>query len=143
MERSDSMPIPENKVKNRNFSEEIQQQFAKLTGDRNPMHMDAVAARRTQPGAPVVHGIHTLLWALDQMAAEIPEFKRVRKIKTYFLKWIYVNSAANLVIVSSRDTEIKARITVDEVVTASIPVTLGASALKYEAPSSSSRPRQA
>jgi len=142
MERSDSMPLPEDRVINRDFSEDIQQQFAKLTGDRNPMHMDAVAARRTQPGAPVVHGIHTLLWALDRMAAEIPGFKRIRKIKTYFFKWIYVNSTANLVIVSSSETEIKARIIVDEIVTASITVTLGTSALKYEAPRSSNRPQQ-
>lgn len=137
------MPIPENKVINRDFSEDIQEQFARLTGDRNPMHMDPVAARRTQPGAPVVHGIHTMLWALDRMAAEIPEFKQVRKIKTHFFKWIYVNSAASLVIVSSSETEIKARITVDEIVTVSITVTLGDSALKYEAPPSSNRREQA
>lgn len=117
----------------RYFSEDLQQQFAKLTGDSNPMHMDAVAARRTQAGAPVVHGIHTLLWALDQMATLIPEFNRIRKIKTHFFKWVYVNSTANLMIVSSSESEIKAQIVLEDIVTANITVTLGPSAVDYKA----------
>jgi NAD(P)-dependent dehydrogenase (short-subunit alcohol dehydrogenase family) len=39
--------------------------FAAWSGDRNPMHVDAVAARRLLSGRMVVHGVHTLLWALD------------------------------------------------------------------------------
>ena len=35
----------------------LQERFAEFSGDRNPMHMDLVAARRTQAGAPVVHGV--------------------------------------------------------------------------------------
>ncbi|MCJ2089415.1 hypothetical protein MKK88_25995 [Methylobacterium sp. E-005] len=49
----------------RRFTPEDQQAFAALSGDSNPMHMDAKAARRTQAGRPVVHGIHAVLWALD------------------------------------------------------------------------------
>ena len=33
------------------------------------MHMDKVAARRTQAGAPVVHGVHLTLWTLDTLIA--------------------------------------------------------------------------
>lgn len=47
------------------FTLNDQERFAALSGDRNPMHLDALAARRTQAGAPVVHGIHGVLWALD------------------------------------------------------------------------------
>ena len=57
-------------VAKRVVSQELQERFAALSGDRNPMHMDAVAARRTQAGLPVVHGIHTLLWALDSIAGQ-------------------------------------------------------------------------
>ncbi len=44
---------------------ELQQSFAQLSGDFNPMHIDPVAARRLISGRPVVHGIHSILWALD------------------------------------------------------------------------------
>ena len=52
----------------RRFQPTDQALFAHLSGDTNPMHMDALAARRTQAGAPVVHGIHAVLWALDSLA---------------------------------------------------------------------------
>jgi len=50
------------------FTPADQRSFAALSGDFNPMHMDEVAARRTVFGAPVVHGVHLLLWALDSWA---------------------------------------------------------------------------
>ena len=45
-----------------------QQDFANWSGDRNPMHLDPVYARRTQAGDIVVHGMHAMLWALDLLA---------------------------------------------------------------------------
>jgi len=49
----------------RTFSLEDQRAFARLSGDWNPLHVDPIAARRTMFEAPVVHGIHILLWALE------------------------------------------------------------------------------
>lgn len=40
--------------------------FAAASGDYNPIHVDAVAARRLLTGSLVVHGMYTLLWALDR-----------------------------------------------------------------------------
>lgn len=39
--------------------------FAELSGDYNPLHVDAVYARRLQFGHPVIHGIHHLLSTWD------------------------------------------------------------------------------
>lgn len=52
-------------IASRIFTPDDQRQFARASGDFNPLHLDARFARRTQMGAPVVHGIHTLLWALE------------------------------------------------------------------------------
>jgi hypothetical protein len=46
-----------------------QHAFADWSGDWNPIHVDPVAARRTLVGEAVVHGVHTLLWALDRYFA--------------------------------------------------------------------------
>jgi hypothetical protein len=51
------------------FTQDDQQFFATISRDRNPMHVDAVAARRLMTGHQVVHGIHTVLWALDRWCA--------------------------------------------------------------------------
>jgi len=77
------------KVAQRIFSPFDQEQFASISGDHNPMHMDALRARRTQAGAPVVHGIHLLLWALDSLAAARPDLPKMRTIKSEFSKFVY------------------------------------------------------
>ena len=49
----------------RHFTLEDQRRFAKLSGDANPLHLDPIIARRLIFGGVVVHGVHSLLWALD------------------------------------------------------------------------------
>jgi hypothetical protein len=41
------------------------EQFAVLSGDRNPIHSDPIAARRLPYGTTIVHGVHTLCIGLD------------------------------------------------------------------------------
>ncbi len=53
----------------RRFTEADQAAFAELSGDWNPVHMDAEEARRTIFGERVAHGVHGLLWSLDRLAA--------------------------------------------------------------------------
>jgi NAD(P)-dependent dehydrogenase (short-subunit alcohol dehydrogenase family) len=71
------------------FLADDQIRFAKLSGDWNPMHMDPVAARRTQAGAPVVHGIHTALRGLDYLA-QGRDLPPVTRLKASFGKMVYV-----------------------------------------------------
>ena len=52
------------------FTNADQQAFAGQSHDVNPMHVDAVAARRLLSGRQVVHGIHTLIHVLDLWRTE-------------------------------------------------------------------------
>ncbi|MCH9637996.1 MAG: SDR family NAD(P)-dependent oxidoreductase [Betaproteobacteria bacterium] len=47
------------------ISEQQSQEFAALSGDYNPLHVDKIYARRLQFGQPVIHGIHHLLRIWD------------------------------------------------------------------------------
>jgi acyl dehydratase/NAD(P)-dependent dehydrogenase (short-subunit alcohol dehydrogenase family) len=70
--------------------------FAALSGDYNPIHMDALAARRTLAGAPVVHGMHALLRALDALAeAELID-SQLCEVRAQFRKFVYLDVACDL-----------------------------------------------
>lgn len=56
----------------RRFDAADQLHFARLCGDFNPMHVDAVAARRLLTGRQVVHGVHTMLCALERWPGPWP-----------------------------------------------------------------------
>lgn len=81
----------------RAFCAEDQERFARFCGDRNPMHMDPLAARRTQAGAPVVHGMHIALWALDYACAA-GAIADVRAVRGHFGRFLRVGETAELVI---------------------------------------------
>jgi hypothetical protein len=82
----------------RRFNRADQERFADLSGDHNPMHLDAVLARRTHAGAPVVHGVHLLLWALDAFAENHFGLRPLRSFRARFNKFVYVEDSANVVL---------------------------------------------
>ena len=47
--------------------------FARLSGDYNPLHTDALAARRLQFGSTVVHGVHHMMQVWDAAFSQFPE----------------------------------------------------------------------
>lgn len=49
------------------FDKTSQKAFAFGSGDYNPVHLDAVKARKSYSGQVVVHGIHVFLWAFDHL----------------------------------------------------------------------------
>lgn len=59
------MAEPSTVLAQKTFTLKDQHDFADYSGDFNPMHIDATYARRSIAGAPVVHGMHLLLWALE------------------------------------------------------------------------------
>lgn len=79
------MPLPAKKI----FQLIDQERFAEVSGDWNPMHRDPLAARRTQMGVPVVHGMHALLLCLDFYAQTSMDLNSVSAISANFLNPIY------------------------------------------------------
>ena len=77
-------------LSSRRFTLEDQLEFAEISGDWNPVHVDPVAARRTIYGDVVVHGIHALLWALECLAHLSSEKRGLLHLKTKFKRQIHL-----------------------------------------------------
>jgi NAD(P)-dependent dehydrogenase (short-subunit alcohol dehydrogenase family) len=86
------------------FTLDDQRRFASLSGDFNPMHVDPVAARRTQYGQPVVHGVHGLLWGLDAAAAGGVDLSPYRGLTVQFLKPVLLGEDVEVRITPKSDT---------------------------------------
>jgi len=98
----------------RTFSAELHGRFAAASGDFNPMHMDAIAARRTAAGFPVVHGVHTLLWLLDWLATQEPAAPCPQTLKARFRKMVYVGDSVRAEVQQRSATALRARVLVGE-----------------------------
>jgi NAD(P)-dependent dehydrogenase (short-subunit alcohol dehydrogenase family) len=109
----------------RAFDWDAQNQFAKLSGDRNPMHIDAVAARRTHAGQPVVHGIHAILWALETLTLQKNIQQPIAYIKVGFQKLIYIGDLVAIKIIRQDTREISVHLCVDGLAVSTILAQLG------------------
>jgi acyl dehydratase len=90
----------------RTFSPTDQTAFARLSGDHNPIHMDEIAARRLLFGAPVVHGVHALLWCMDALCPVSDEKGLdLLAVKAVFGRPIVVNEDVAIEQTASRHTE--------------------------------------
>ena len=74
----------------RRFVPEDQRRFADLAGDYNPIHTDPLAARRLIFGSTVVHGIHSVLWALDNWLQGKAASVELNSVRANFSKPIRV-----------------------------------------------------
>ena len=72
-------------MNNRIFTFQDLLSFAKLSGDYNPLHIDNVLARRLIFGSVVVHGVFSLLWALDNWLQDKTGYILLDGIKCIFL----------------------------------------------------------
>src|SRR3972149_3658999 len=66
------------------FDLEDQRRFASLSGDYNPLHLDPLYSRRLLFGCPVVHGVHLVLHALEQLLESYPSPRILNHLKAVF-----------------------------------------------------------
>ncbi len=109
----------------RRFTEQDQERFARLSGDWNPMHLDPVAARRTQAGAPVVHGVHLTLWTLDTLIRDGVVKGAVASVQAVFNKFVYLNALTEIRVVRASDDAIEAIVSAAGVDTTTVTIGLG------------------
>ena len=96
-----------------------------MSGDRNPMHMDALAARRTMAGFPVVHGIHALLWSLDRLFRYLRHREPIASIKVTFKKMIHVGDRVELYLTQKDSGNLVLSATVEDTQAINVRIHLG------------------
>ena len=107
------------------FSPEGQIEFANLSGDWNPMHTDALVARRTQAGKPVVHGMNLALRMLDRYAELNPGLPSLSALSVRFAKPNYVGDTVVIREAVRSALSLRLLAVVDEVVTAELHLEFG------------------
>lgn len=109
----------------RSFNSTDQMRFASISGDHNPMHLDALQARRTQAGAPVVHGINLLLWALDSLAEAQPDLPPLCGLRAHFNKFVYLDECVDVALTKQGPSDARLNISVGGALRSKITITLG------------------
>ena len=66
--------------------------FAKFSGDYNPIHVDEITSRRFLYGKPVVHGVNLVLSILDSWASINKEKFNFSEINAIFSSPVFLNN---------------------------------------------------
>lgn len=113
------------RVGQRTFNDADQVRFASASGDRNPMHIDVLAARRTPAGEPVVHGMNLLLWALDSLAATTHNLRSLRRCHAQFYNFIHLAEVVHADFSQQDTTRAQLTISVDNVPRSKVTLEFG------------------
>ena len=89
------------------------------------MHVDALQARRTKAGAPVVHGINLLLWALHSLSATQYDLPRFRSLRAQFNRFVYLNERVEVVLTQQEPTNVRLNICVDGPIRSKVTIEFG------------------
>lgn len=113
--------------------------FAAASGDWNPIHVDPVHARRLLAGEVVVHGMFTLLWALQVHSAS--GAGAVAGIAANFSKPVLIDRRLRLIREPSADTgTVRLSIHDNDTEVVTVLLTLGGAAM-HALPNAEQPPR--
>ena len=84
------------------------------------MHTDPIAARRTQAGAPVVHGINAALWAIESLLISGHVTHAVTGLEVRFQRYIYLDTEVIVRLTSESDTSLRAELLADGLVATAV-----------------------
>jgi len=120
-----SLPMTSDAKNAFTFNEELQTEFARLSGDWNPMHMNTASARRTQAGRRVVHGVHIVVCALDYVASLSGSLSLPTSLGTRFVKPVYVGESVQFRETFRTNSDLRLEALVEGIVVAEADITLG------------------
>ena len=86
-----------------NFKLTDQLDFAKMSGDFNPIHLDQNYARRSIAGDVAVYGINLVFWGLNQFLKLKKSEIKIKKINIIFSKFININQNIKLKIFQKKN----------------------------------------
>jgi hypothetical protein len=105
------------------FTSDDQLAFAEVSGDFNPMHLDAVLARRLVFGRQVVHGLHALLWSLDLQLKSRRQPLELRTVKANFQAGIGVGQTVDCRVTLRDENQVAVQLETDSTPAAWIEIT--------------------
>lgn len=94
--------------------------FSNFSGDFNPVHVDPIYARRSMYGEQVVHGINTLLLALNYFSQKTKNNFQINKIDVKFIKPVFLDSKFDFKIISKEKNNVQINVLSDDSVTTKI-----------------------
>jgi hypothetical protein len=106
---------PQRAMTERAFTSDDQLAFAGLSGDSNPLHVDPVIARRLLFGQPIVHGLHALLWSVDECLRFRTQSLELRAVKANCQAGIGVGQTVKCICTDHDEHPVDIRLEVDSV----------------------------
>ncbi len=121
--------VPKSNMNRRAIDISAQRDFARLSGDYNPIHIDPNAARRSLFGRPVVHGVHALLWSLECWLGDKAPLV-MRTLKADFLSPIGIGNDMLCTLLWRDGSSVALEVQVDGVKAIGIHVELGSDGIR-------------
>jgi len=110
-----------------------QYEFARLSGDWNPVHVDPVQARRTPAGSLVVHGVHVVCRCIEALAATSADVKGIGKLTARFGRPVFVNDEIVIVLAEASESRFSLQACVGEIVATQVTLTRNTSVTERHA----------